>query len=82
MIVYATHSGGKYLPFSESLRVQPEGKRSLYVNITNRCDCSCTFCLRQKKKMAEESSLWLREEPTEEESKAALDAAIATRRGE
>ena len=75
MIVYATHRGGKYLPLSESFRVQPEGKRNLYVNITNRCDCSCTFCLRQKKKMAEASSLWLKREPTEDEVKAALDGA-------
>ena len=75
MIVYATHKGGKYLPMEESLRLQPEGKRNLYVNITNRCNCSCTFCLRTMKKMAEESSLWLKEEPSFEEVVAALDGA-------
>ena len=67
MILYATHKGGKYLPMEESLRIQPEGKRNLYVNLTNRCNCSCTFCLRTMKKMAEESSLWLKEEPSVEE---------------
>ena len=37
MIVYATHRGGRYLPIEESLREQPTGKRSIYVNITNDC---------------------------------------------
>ena len=72
MIVYATHKGGKYLPIRESLRIQPEGKRNLYINLTNRCDCACIFCLRQIKKMAEESSLWLKREPTAAEVKREL----------
>ena len=73
MLVYATHKGGRYLPLSESLRIQPEGRRNLYVNITNECNCACTFCLRNMKKMAEESSLWLKEKPTLAQFKAALD---------
>ena len=73
MLVYATHEGGRYLPFEESLRVQPEGKRNLYVNVTNECNCACTICLRNMKKMAEESSLWLKEKPTVEAFKKALD---------
>ena len=74
MIVYATHAGGKYLPLDESLRVQPKGKRNLYINITNHCNCACTFCLRTMKHMAEQSSLWFKgKEPTVEEVKAALD---------
>ncbi|MBQ1867561.1 MULTISPECIES: TatD family nuclease-associated radical SAM protein [Selenomonas] len=75
MLVYATHEGGRYLPFEESLRIQPEGKRNLYVNVTNECNCACTFCLRNMKKMAEESSLWLKKKPTVEEFKQALDGA-------
>lgn len=73
MIVYATHAGGKYLPLEESLRVQPEGRRNLYVNITNRCNCACTFCLRTMKHMAEQSTLWLKREPTVVEVERALD---------
>jgi TatD family-associated radical SAM protein len=73
MLVYATHKGGRYLPLEESIREQPEGKRNLYVNITNECNCACTFCLRNMKKMAEESSLWLKKRPTVDELKAALD---------
>lgn len=73
MLIYATHSGGKYLPLSESFRIQPEGKRNLYVNLTNRCDCSCTFCLRRMKEMAEGSSLWLKKEPTAEDLKGEME---------
>lgn len=38
-----------------------------YVNSTNRCTCSCTFCLRQTKEMIEGNTLWLKKEPTVEE---------------
>jgi len=64
MIVYATHAGGRYLPFEESLREQPEGKRAVYVNITNDCNCDCVFCLRSMKEMARESSLWIEHDPS------------------
>lgn len=74
MLVYATHKGGKYLPLEESLRIQPEGKRNLYVNVTNECNCACTFCLRNMKKMAENHSLWLKKTPSLEDFRAALDA--------
>lgn len=75
MIVYATHAGGKYLPLAESLKIEPDELRGLYVNLTNRCNCDCVFCLRQKKSMAKESSLWLEREPTVDEVKTALDVA-------
>lgn len=64
MIVYATHAGGCYLPMEESLREQPEGKRAVYVNITNDCNCDCVFCLRSMKEMARESSLWIEHDPS------------------
>ncbi|MFQ6791618.1 TatD family nuclease-associated radical SAM protein [Thomasclavelia sp.] len=35
-----------------------------YLNSTNRCNCACTFCLRNTKEMIENNSLWLKEEPT------------------
>ena len=73
MIVYATHAGGRYLPFEESLREQPEGKRAVYVNITNDCNCDCVFCLRSMKEMAKESSLWIERDPSVEEIIAELD---------
>ena len=44
---------------------------NLYVNLTNRCSCACTFCLRQTRDHMEESdSLWLEREPSVEEVKA------------
>ena len=74
MIIYATHKGGKYLPLDESLKIDSDSLRGLYVNLTNRCNCDCVFCLRQKKSMAKDSSLWLEREPTVDEVKAELDA--------
>ena len=74
MIVYATHKGGRYLPIEESLRKQPEGTRNIYVNLTNRCNCACTFCLRNMKEMAEEHTLWLKQEPTVAEVEKELKA--------
>ena len=37
----------------------------LYVNLTNKCPCACTFCLRQTMDHVGEShSLWLEREPS------------------
>lgn len=45
----------------------------LYLNLTNRCPCACTFCIRQKnKKFYVQDSLWLEHEPNFEEIKASL----------
>lgn len=45
----------------------------LYVNLTNRCSCSCTFCLRNNAdSVAGANSLWLEREPTADEVLAAL----------
>lgn len=35
--------------------------KNLYVNMTNKCPCSCTFCLRNTKKQCEDNTLWLKE---------------------
>ena len=49
-------------------------KDSIYVNLTNRCPCACTFCLRNKGPGVYGSgSLWLEREPTLEEVVASLD---------
>lgn len=43
----------------------------LYVNMTNKCPCACTFCLRQEKdEMNHSGSLWLEREPSVDEVKA------------
>lgn len=44
---------------------------NLYVNLTNRCPCACTFCLRQTRdEMNHSGSLWLEREPSVDEVKA------------
>jgi len=43
-------------------------RNSIYVNLTNRCPCACTFCLRSNGPGVYGSdSLWLEREPTVEE---------------
>lgn len=45
----------------------------LYVNLTNKCPCACTFCIRQNGDGAYGSdSLWLEHDPGFEEIKAAF----------
>jgi TatD family-associated radical SAM protein len=46
---------------------------NLYVNLTNRCSSSCTFCLRQTRNHMENSNvLWLEHEPDFDEVKDAF----------
>ncbi len=68
MIIYMTERGKYFPPVADK-------PRGLYINLTNRCNCACVFCLRDKKIMAAENSLWLEREPSVEEIKSALDAA-------
>lgn len=43
-------------------------RNGIYINMTNRCPCACTFCLRQNGPSVYGSdSLWLEREPTVEE---------------
>ena len=54
-----------------------EYEGALYVNLTNRCNCACEFCLRQGKAQGSiytEDSLWLEREPTRQE---ALDSFLS-----
>ena len=44
-----------------------------YINMTNRCPCKCTFCVRNETPgLGDADSLWLDREPTVEEVKDAL----------
>ena len=72
MIVY-TVKNGKYFPIDENF-ANDKNLRGIYINLTNRCNNDCVFCLRDKKIMSAEKSLWLEKEPTVEEVKAELDA--------
>ena len=53
-----------------------EYEGALYVNLTNKCNCACEFCLRQGRaegSIYTEDSLWLEREPTREEILASIE---------
>lgn len=70
MVILYTLNKNSYINMKDVENI--EGK-TVYVNMTNRCPCSCTFCLRQTKKMLESNSLWLKREPTVQEVKDEFD---------
>lgn len=42
--------------------------KNIYVNMTNKCPCSCVFCLRHTKEQTEDNTLWLKDgEPSVQE---------------
>lgn len=50
------------------------GRNGIYVNMTNRCPCACTFCLRHNKDHVFDSdSLWLETEPTVQQVCESID---------
>ena len=54
-----------------------EYEGALYVNLTNKCNCACEFCLRKGQAQGSiytEDSLWLEREPTRQE---ALDSFLS-----
>ena len=56
---------------------------NLYVNLTNKCPCACTFCLRQDRdEMNGSGSLWLKSEPTLDEVKAEFEKFDMNKYGE
>lgn len=63
MILY-TLNGNGYIDIGQ---LESQEDISVYVNMTNRCPCACTFCLRQTKEMTESNTLWLKKEPSVEE---------------
>lgn len=60
----------------EFMTVIYEVGNNLYVNITNKCPCACTFCIRKNGDGAYGSdSLWLEREPSVDEVKKLIDKA-------
>ena len=56
---------------------------NLYVNLTNKCPCACTFCLRQDRdEMNGSGSLWLDHEPSADEVKAEFEKFDMEKYGE
>lgn len=56
-------------------------KTGLYVNLTNKCPCACTFCIRNHADhvYTETDSLWLEHEPSFAELQSALLAEDMSR---
>ena len=49
-------------------------KNEVYVNLTNKCDCSCTFCIRSHKDaVGDADTLWHRKDPSLAEVEQAMD---------
>ncbi len=56
------------------------GRTGLYINITNRCPCNCSFCLRHNKDHVFDSdSLWLDREPSVQEICESISAFDLTK---
>lgn len=56
-----------------SMEITYKVHNNLYVNLTNKCPCACTFCLRQTMdRVGESDRLWLEHEPDQEEVKASF----------
>ena len=68
MVILYTFKNGVYINLND---ITPKEKNSIghniYVNLTSKCSCSCTFCLRNTKKMDTSNNLWLDRDPTYEE---------------
>lgn len=54
----------------KAMTITYEYEGALYVNLTNRCDCACVFCLRHNGHDGSiyADDLWLEHEPTVEEA--------------
>lgn len=49
-------------------------KDNIYANLTNKCPCRCSFCIRQNKDaIGNAETLWHKTDPTIEEIKKAVD---------
>lgn len=53
----------------KSMTIVYEEWNGLYINLTNRCPCNCTFCIRQSSKNEFDNieTLWLEHEPKAQE---------------
>ena len=68
MILYGVKQGKYYNieNFKHDLSDMEEKgfSKKIYINVTNKCNCACTFCLRSTKEMNENNSLWLKKDNT------------------
>lgn len=53
MVILYTSDKGNFISLKNITIDEMESrgiKKNIYVNLTNRCPCACTFCLRTTKK--------------------------------
>lgn len=53
MVILYTSDKGNFISLKNITIDEMEArgiKKNIYVNLTNRCPCACTFCLRTTKK--------------------------------
>ncbi len=64
------------LPLDKTPRIAYKIRRSLYLNLTNRCSCNCYFCPRTASDSGYVAGhyLLLKTEPTSEQALSAIDA--------
>ena len=56
---------------------------NVYVNLTNKCDCACRFCIRSHHDgVGDADTLWHKVDPTLDEIKAAIDVYDFTGKSE
>ena len=68
MVILYTFKNGVYIDLNDISQEEKNSIRhNIYVNLTNKCSCSCTFCLRNTKELDKSNNLWLDREPTYDE---------------
>ena len=68
MVLYTVTGNVGEAKYIDIANIDDISGKNIYVNMTNKCPCSCVFCLRQTKQQLEGNNLWLKDgEPTVEE---------------
>jgi radical SAM enzyme (TIGR04100 family) len=68
MAILYSYRNGAYIRLDDiNYDEDEEIPESMYINLTNRCPCACSFCIRSSDKIKEFDDLWLKVEPTVQE---------------
>lgn len=65
MAILYSYKNGVYIKLNDiNYEKDEEIPESIYINLTNKCPCACSFCIRSSDKIKEFDDLWLKVEPT------------------
>lgn len=68
MAILYSYKNGAYIKLNDiNYEKDEEVPESIYINLTNKCPCACSFCIRSSDKIKEFDDLWLEIEPTVQE---------------